>query len=68
VRVLGIIDLDQLHRLIVYIAAYRERHHHTGDDPLGHPPDTAGGHADWQHLHHQLIASPAATNPVTPAR
>jgi hypothetical protein len=55
-------NVAHLQRLIVELAAHRERSGHTGRDPLGAEPapDTAG-HVAWQRLRGQLkhLASPA---------
>jgi conjugative relaxase-like TrwC/TraI family protein len=55
-------DVAHLQRLIVELAAYRERSGHTGPEPLGPEPaaDTPG-HSTWQRLRDQLetLGSPA---------
>jgi conjugative relaxase-like TrwC/TraI family protein len=56
-------DIHRLHRVIVEIAAHRERSGHTGPDPLGpdHPL-----HDRWQGLHHDLATAPPAAPTVFP--
>ena len=47
-------NVHRLQRIVIDIAAYRERSGHIGDDPLGPEPDTTNPlHPRWKQLHHQ---------------
>ena len=53
-------DTAPLRRLVTDIAAYRERNHITGTDPLGpNPNPTDPRQTLWRHLHDQLHTTPA---------
>jgi len=52
------ITADDLASLVADVAAYRERSGHTGDHPIGMPPDTTGLASDHSALVEQINAEP----------